>query len=110
MNKSSQSAAEQERASNRAGDILDVHLLDIAAQLEAILRSVRHVQSGVLRLRGALPADEGPSPVDDVRERLGLMQREWAALGEAIGAALDAADGLSDRLPDLAPQSPRTNT
>ncbi len=106
MNKSPQPAAEQERASHRAGDILDVHLLDIAAQLEAILRSVRHVQSGVLRLRGALPADEGPSPVDDVRERLGLMQREWAALGEAITAALDAADGLSDGGSDLARRQP----
>ena len=81
-------------ATERAADVLDVHILDIAAQLEALLRSVREVQRGVLTIRGALPRRD-VDPAAEVHARLGLMVAECNALADAVNAARDAAVSLT---------------
>ena len=81
-------------ATERAADVLDVHILDIAAQLEALLRSIREVQRGVLTIRGALSRRE-VDPATELQARLGLMIAECSALTDAVNAARDAAVSLT---------------
>ena len=79
----------------RAADVLDVHIVDIAAQLEALLRSVRELQRSILTIRGALPRTDG-DPAEGIRGRPGMMVRECDALMDAINAAGDDAASLTD--------------
>lgn len=78
--------------SERTADLLDVHVLDIAAQLEALLRGVRDVQRLALQLRGVLP--RGTTMGDEIQARLAAMLLECDALRDAIDSArVTAAKG-----------------
>jgi hypothetical protein len=78
-------------------DLVDVHVLDMTAQIEALLRGVRDVQRGILRVRGRV---QNGAPTDrrvaaaDVQRRLSDMLTDCDALKEAINEGLDRADGL----------------
>jgi len=80
----------QKSLSDQAADVLDIHIVDIAAQLEALLRSVRELQRRVLVIRGALPRTDA-DPGAEIQARLGQMLREAEALSDAVNAAADAA-------------------
>lgn len=79
----------------RAADILDVHILDIAAETEAMLRGIRQVQRSVLQLRGTLEPGDA-APVEGIRSHLTRMRADWDALGDAIQAAMDTAETLQE--------------
>ena len=77
-------------------DLIDVHLLDIAAQIEALLRGVRDAQHTVLRLRGSLPpAPSGESPANALNDSLRRMLLECAALRDAVETAIATASMLT---------------
>lgn len=63
---------------DRQAEVLDVQLLDVLAQVEAVLRHGREIQREALRVRGV------PSPVNE-------RQRVAAAL--AIGKRIDDMHG-----------------
>jgi hypothetical protein len=89
----------------QAADVLDIHIIDIAAQLEALFRSVREVQRGVLTIRGALPRKEF-DPGADVQARLGQMLQECNALSDAVSAAAEAAVSLPGLTSEERPDAP----
>ena len=91
----------QKPAGDQHADVLDVHLVDVAAQIEALLRGLREAQKHVLRLRGALKPLDGEDPVDSVRRRIDGMLTQSEALKDALQAAAEAAAG--------GPAPPRTN-
>jgi hypothetical protein len=78
----------------RNADLIDVHILDMAAQIEALLRSVREVQENVLRVRGALPPIARQHPAVAVQSRLAGMLRECDALRDAVLAAAATVERL----------------
>jgi hypothetical protein len=86
-------------AKDQTADLLDVHLLDIAAHVEALLRSVRQAQEKLLSVRGRVSLSPDADPVEAFRARLTLMLRECDELRDAVQAAtatagaLDAAPG-----------------
>lgn len=80
-------------AIDHAANILDVHIVDFAAQLEALLRSVREIQRNILVLRGVLPRTAS-SPDAEIETRLRLMREECKALMDAINAATADAASL----------------
>lgn len=77
-------------------DLIDVHLLDIAAQIEALLRSVREIQHDVLRLRGVAPPIPETTPADHIQSRLEGMLSECRALQDAVEHAAMTAATLTD--------------
>ena len=81
-------------------DIIDVHLLDIAAQIEALLRSVREIQHDVMRLRGVAPLNPATDPGDHLQSRLQAMLHECRALQDAVEDAAVTAAALTDRTSD----------
>jgi hypothetical protein len=85
-------------AVERDADLIDVHILDMAAQIEALLRSVREIQENVLRMRGALPPLRGHDPAEAVQHRVAGMLRECDALRDAVQAATTTADRLTEPL------------
>ena len=91
-------AAQPVDMGERSADLLDVHLLDITAQIEALLRGVREVQENVLRVRGALPPVTGHQPAEVVQNRLARMLRDCDALRDAVEETEATADGLTERL------------
>jgi len=78
-------------------DLLDVHVLDVVAEIEALLRGIREVQREVLRLRGvSLPGSgDGDTPVATIQGRLGVMLEECDTLRDAVEQATDTARELS---------------
>jgi hypothetical protein len=78
-------------------DLVDVHVLDMTAQIEALLRGVRDVQRGILRVRGRVQneaSDDRRIAADDVQRRLSDMLADCDALKDAISDGLDRAGGL----------------
>ena len=84
----------------RMPDLIDVHLLDIAAQIEALLRSVREIQHDVLRLRGVAPPNPATTPADHIQNRLEGMLDECRALQDAVEHAAVTAATLTDSTRD----------
>ena len=79
----------------RTADVLDVHVIDVLAQLEALLRSVHEIQRAVLRVRGTLPPGAGDGDaVEDIQLRLARMAEECEALRSAIDEATPVAAEL----------------
>ena len=83
-------------SAERMPDLIDVHLLDIGAQIEALLRSVREIQHDVLRLRGIAPLNPATDPGDHLQGRLQGMLQECRALQDAIEDAAVTAAALTD--------------
>ena len=82
---------------DRHADILDVHLLDILGQVEALFRSAREIQRGILQVRGvprSATAAERQNAANAVRQRLALMLNECESATDAIREASRAAEDL----------------
>jgi hypothetical protein len=83
-----------------SADMLDVHVLDIMGHIEALLRSAREVQRGILRARGiphfVTPGEHGGA-VADVQQRLARMLGECDAAKQAVEAAALSARHLQSR-------------
>jgi hypothetical protein len=73
-------------------DVIDVHLLDLAAQIEALMREVRHIQRAVLRVRGVVPPAPEVTPAKEVQGHFANLLRGCDALRDAAesGAATAA--------------------
>jgi hypothetical protein len=72
---------------DRRLQVLDVHIVDVLAHLEALLRHSHSIQRALLQLRGEAPPP-GRGPAEDVLAALHNhardMRRECAMLGEII--------------------------
>jgi hypothetical protein len=86
---------------DRKAELLDVQLLDVLAQVEAILRHGREVQREALRIRGV------PSPVNQsqrraaataLRDRVDLMHGDCGTLCEVMEDLRAAANELKHLL------------
>lgn len=75
-------------------DIIDVHILDLAAQIEALLRSVREIQRGVLRVRGAVPPAPGVEPARELQDQFAKMLRLCDTLRDAVESGAETAATL----------------
>ena len=82
----------------RTADLVDVHVVDMLAQVQALLRSVSEVQRHVLRVRG-VPASVTQSQRehagDAVQKVLMRMVAECDAMREAIQEAAASAATLN---------------
>jgi hypothetical protein len=90
-------------------DILDVHVLDVLAQVEMLLRSVREVQRSVLQIRGVplrVNAEERSACGTDVKVRFARMLDECNALRDAIQAASETSESLCDLIQQERPALP----
>jgi hypothetical protein len=78
-------------------DLLDVHVVDVLAQVEVLLRHIREVQKGALRVRGVsgtmLP-QERQHAAATIRRRVGEMLNESRALTDALVGLIDVAEEL----------------
>jgi hypothetical protein len=78
--------------------VLDVHVVDVLAHLEALLRNSHSIQRGLLQLRGEAPP---PTPAPSRAVLAGLRQhgeelrRECAMLAEIIEDMIAGIDELS---------------
>lgn len=78
-------------------DMLDVHVLDMLVQIEALLRGAREVQRGILRVRGVIDSPtnkERDGAAHAVRERLDHMLVDCDSTREAVKEACNTAKGL----------------
>ena len=80
----------------QTADLIDVHILNIAGQVEALLRTVREMQENVLRVRGAVPPLTGQHAGAAVQTGLVRMLYECDALRSSIHTAAAAAERLID--------------
>ena len=80
---------------HKTADILDVHLLDIAAEIEALLRSLRDVQRCVLGVRGIAGLSDC-SDAHSVHDRLIGMLGQCETLRDAVAQAADTAAALGE--------------
>src|SRR5688500_1735126 len=95
-------------AADRQSELLDVQLLDVFAQIEALLRLGREVQREALRVRGV------PVPVSDlhrkeagqrIRAHIGEMTTECRTLGEVLKELHETAAELERMLqPEASPR------
>lgn len=79
-------------------DAIDVHVLDITAQIEALLRGVREVQRGILTVHQSsrrTTGDSAAAAAATVAARLAIMLTDCDSLK---GAITDAADRAGDLL------------
>jgi hypothetical protein len=84
-----------DKQTNQRADVIDVHILDLAAHVEALLRSIREIQRGVLRVRGAVPPTAGVEPAREVQDRFANMLRQCDALRDAIESGAETAATLT---------------
>jgi hypothetical protein len=78
-------------------DAIDVHLLDITAHIEGLLRGVREVQRGILAVRqhARRPGDESRTTAPAaIAARLAFMLDDCDSLKGAIADAADKAGDL----------------
>ena len=81
-------------------DVLDVHVLDLLAQVELLLRNVREIQRHALRLRGVdVPGPEmNPrQAIAGIEQRIREMEGDCDGLRSALAAAAEMVGGLSPR-------------
>jgi hypothetical protein len=85
-------------ALERTADLLDVHVVDMLAHVQALLRSVTQIQRTILGVRGVAAATVGRSQqaADDVQKLLARMAKECDALRDAIQETTVSAGALND--------------
>jgi hypothetical protein len=88
-----------ERRAKLNVDLVDVHILDITAHLEALLRAVSEVQRDVLRVRGGATAGVASraarmAAANDALARLTRMLNDCEGLKDAVSAAAEHASAL----------------
>src|SRR5687768_12072182 len=68
--------------------MLDVHVVDVLAHLEALLRHSHFIQRALLKLRSEAPPPWSAEPAGHILSELGSqaigMRKEWEMLGEII--------------------------
>jgi hypothetical protein len=83
--------------SQRAADLLDVHLLDIVVHVEALLRGIRHVQGAIVTARtGFTLTGEGDRQhaADEAQRRLERMLQDCETLRVGIQEGIEQATQL----------------
>ena len=76
----------------RRADVLDVHVLDVLAQVEVLLRNVREIQRHALQLRGVNVRGlqlTGPQAQAEIEKRLLEMQGDCDGLRSALADAVE---------------------
>ena len=85
----------------RQSEVLDVQLLDVLAQIEALLRGGREVQREALRVRG-VPAPVSPpqrkAAAAKIQKRVAEMDSECQTLCDVIQDLAESADTLRSAL------------
>jgi hypothetical protein len=86
------------RPGDRESEVLDVELLDVLAQVEALLRLGREVQREALRVRGvphAVTSAQRQAAGAEIQRYVREMKKECRALGEVLRDLQAAADTLA---------------
>jgi hypothetical protein len=83
-------------------DVLDVHILDVLAQVESVLRHLREVQRCALRVRGVIPPatpDDAHAAMLDAQKRVAMMLTGSDSLRDALHDINEIVDEIIERLP-----------
>jgi hypothetical protein len=86
---------------DKQSELLDVELLDVFAQIEALLRCGREVQREALRVRGLpepVSASQRLAAGRAIRRHLTEMKQQCGGLGDILGDLQDAAAELEKLL------------
>jgi hypothetical protein len=82
---------------SRNAELLDVQLLDVVAQIEALLRNSREIQYEALRVRG-VPADgtraQRVAAAAKIPKIIAQMERDQRALAKVLRGLRKCADQL----------------
>jgi len=88
-------------AAGRQSEVLDVQLLDVFAQIEALLRLAREIQREALRVRGLpgpVSASQRKAAGQLIRAHIGELSTECRTLGEVLNELDDTAAELDSLL------------
>jgi hypothetical protein len=91
--------------SPRKLDMLDVRLLDLFAQVEALLRLARDVQRHIIPLRGT----SGPLPAAERRRRVAALRRSLRLIAEEADVFPAVIRRISEAADDLFPERSTAN-
>jgi hypothetical protein len=94
---------------DRQSEWLDVHLLDVLAQIEALLRNGREVQRESLRFRG-LPKAATPAERRKAAHRMAKLAALMIADSRALSNVLRDLHGGANALKRLTTDGSRRNT
>src|SRR4051794_20557483 len=75
-------------------DLLDVRLLDLFAQVEAMLRSAREIQRNAIKMRGIsvpVSAAQRRTIADRIRKQVSTMERESVTLRTVVRSVVQAS-------------------
>ena len=88
--------AKRTRSPEVQSQMFDVQLLDLFAEVEAILRGGRELQRDALRLRGVAPANSAQrrAATRRIQKGCGQMRKECQALSAVVAGLANIADGL----------------
>jgi hypothetical protein len=86
------------RSPEATSQLFDVQLLDLFAEVEAILRGGRELQRDALRMRAIAPtgAAQRRAATRRIRERVNRMRRECRTLCDVLQSLADRAADLAD--------------
>jgi hypothetical protein len=99
-------AGPRSKDADRQSEWLDVHLLDVLAQIEALLRNGREVQRESLRFRG-VPSTVTPAERRKAAARITQLAARMLADSRALSGVLRDLSAGAKKLDRLAKQSPR---
>jgi hypothetical protein len=86
-------------ALQRTADLPDVHVVDMLAHVQALLRSVTQIERTILGVRGVVGAatvGRSQQAADDVQKLLARMAKECDAVRDAIQETAVSAGALHD--------------
>ena len=88
--------ANRTRSPEVQSQMFDVQLLDVLAEVEAILRGGREVQRDALRLRGVAPTNSAQrrAATRRIQRRVDQMRKGCRTLCAVVTGLADIADGL----------------
>jgi hypothetical protein len=92
-------------------DVLDVRLLDLFAQVEAMLRSAREIQRNAIKLRGtSMPVSRAQQRaiVTRIRKSVATIDRESRTLRTVIRLVVQATADLQSAVRAGSPSRPRS--
>jgi hypothetical protein len=88
--------AQRSRSPEAHSQLFDVQLLDLFAEVEAILRSGRELQRDALKVRAIAPTNgaQRRAATARIRKRVRQMRKECRALCEVLQGLADRAEHL----------------
>ena len=88
--------AKRMRSPEAQSQMFDVQLLDVFAQVEAIMRGGRELQRDALRLRGVAPTNNAQrrAATRRMQKRLGQLRKECGTLCSVVAGLMNVADSL----------------